>query len=190
VHVTLRLVHGVASLRRKVPYRLIKHAMAQTNRREGFRLVHFSVLANHMHLIVEADDRDTLARGIQGLEIRIAHRINRLERRRGRLFRDRYHAHALKTPREVRNAIAYVVLNARHHAHDRGVELPKNWIDPYASGDYFDGWRRWIVEPRDPIDAVIGAPVRPPTQWLLTTGWRARGLIALDEVPALRNRHA
>jgi hypothetical protein len=61
--------------------------------------------------------------------------------------------------------------------------LPKNWIDSYASSDYFDGWRGWIVEPRDPIDVMLGAPVRPATQWLLTRGWRRRGLIPIDRVP-------
>src|SRR5215813_13163548 len=116
VHVTLRLVHGVASLRRKVPFRLIKHAMAETTRRENFHLVHYSVQANHIHLIVEAHDARALSCGLRALEIRIAHRINRLEERRGRLFADRYHAHDLKTPRETRHAIRYVLLNARRHA--------------------------------------------------------------------------
>src|SRR6266478_2928744 len=61
VHVTLRVVHGVASLRRKVPYRLIKHAMAMGKARDGFRLVHYSVQSSHMHLIVEADDARVLS---------------------------------------------------------------------------------------------------------------------------------
>src|SRR5258708_16684512 len=157
VHVTLRVVHGVPSLRRKVPYRLIKHAMAMGKARDGFRLVHYSVQSNHVHLIVEADDTRVLSNAIPALEIRIAHKINRLERRKGRLFADRYHTHGLTTPKEARFALAYVLLNARHHAHDRGVTLPKNWIDPYSSSDRFDGWRI-VVTPRDPIDEIIGPP--------------------------------
>ncbi len=183
VHVTLRIVHGVPSLRRKVPYRLIKHAMAETTRRSDFRIAHYSVQRNHLHLIVEADDASALSRGVRALEIRIAHRINRLERRRGRLFADRYHARKLETPREVRAGLAYVLLNARRHARQHGVALPKNWIDPYASSDYFDGWRGRIVEPRDPVDTMLGAPVRRSTLWLLTTGWKRRGLIPVDQVP-------
>src|SRR5215468_2219928 len=180
VHVTLRLAHGVSSLRRKVPFRLIKHAMAETTRRADFHLVHYSVQANHVHLIVEAEDAHALSCGVRALEIRIAHRINRLERRRGRLFADRYHAHDLRTPREVRNAIRYVLLNARRHAHQRGIRLPKRWIDPYASTYYFDGWRGFEVTPRDPFDALMGAPVSRPKVWLLTTGWKKRGLIDVD----------
>jgi REP element-mobilizing transposase RayT len=163
---------------------LIKHAMAETTQRADFRLVHYSVQANHIHLIVEADDARALSCGVRALEIRIAHRINRLERRRGRLFVDRYHARDLKTPREVRNGIAYVVLNAKHHAHDRGVELPRRWIDPYASADYFDGWCGFTVTPRDPLDAIMGPPVSSPTVWLLTTGWKRLGLIEIDTIPA------
>jgi REP element-mobilizing transposase RayT len=182
VHVTLRIVHGVRSLRSKVAYRLIKHAMASAKAREGFRLVHFSVMSNHLHLIVEAEGARALSCAIRALEIRIAHAINRLARRRGRLFADRYHTHELKTPSEVRNGLAYVLLNARHHAHERGAKLPARWMDPYASGDYFDGWAV-VVRPRDPMDALIGPPVRPPTLWLLTEGWRRRGLLAIDELP-------
>jgi REP element-mobilizing transposase RayT len=183
VHVTLRVVHGIRSLRSKVPYRLIKHAMAAANARQGFRLVHFSVMSNHLHLIAEAEDAHVLSCAIRALEIRIAHAINRLSRRRGRLFADRYNTHALKTPREVRNGLAYVLLNARHHAHERGAKLPAGWMDPCSSGDYFDGWAAVAVRPRDPMDEVIGPPVRPPTLWLLTAGWRRKGPLAIDAVP-------
>src|SRR5262249_10741822 len=92
VHVTLRIVHGIASLRRKEPFRLIKMAMPETNqRRSAFRLVPSSVQANHLPLTVEADHPRALSNAIRALEIRIAHRINRLSGRRGRLFADRYH---------------------------------------------------------------------------------------------------
>jgi hypothetical protein len=182
VHVTLRIARGVGNLRRKAPFHLIKQAMIAGKLRDDFRLVHFSVQRNHLHLIVEAHDARALSNGIRALEIRIAHKINRLERRKGRLFSDRYHTHELTTPRETRLALAYVVQNARHHAHDRGVLLPRNWIDPYASGRWFDGWPIAIAAPPD------DAPVARPTVWLLTRGWRRLGPIAFDEMIASERR--
>ena len=43
--------------------------------------------------------------------IRIARVLNKLWRRRGRVFADRYHDRILKTPREVKNALVYVLAN-------------------------------------------------------------------------------
>jgi REP element-mobilizing transposase RayT len=178
VHVTLRIVHGISNLRRKAPFRLIKEALIAGKVRDDFRLIHYSIQANHMHLIVEANDAGSLSNAIRALEIRIAHKINRFEHRRGRLFADRFHAHALTTPREVRLGLGYVLLNARRHAHQRGVVLPRRWIDPCASGAYFEGWPIPIRRPEGE------APVASATVWLLTRGWRKRyASIPFDEVP-------
>ena len=143
----------------------------------GFRLVHFSVQGNHLHLICEATDKLALSRGMQGLSIRIARRLNRCAGRSGRVFAQRYHSRILRTPTEVRRALAYVLNNYRHHSRDR---LQSDWIDPLSSAPYFEGWRtrphRWKLPD--------GNPTMPPTTWLLGTGWRRLGLIPPDEVPA------
>jgi hypothetical protein len=66
---------------------------------------------------------------------------NRVFRRTGPVLADRAHVRVLRTPREVRHAIAYVLLNARRHAakagrlvHDRIAR-----IDPASSGRWFEG---------------------------------------------------
>ena len=73
---------------------------------------------------------------MQGLSIRMAKALNRLWQRSGKIFADRFHSRALKTPREVRNALAYVLLNTNHH----GVRYTDG-CDPCSSGASFDGWR-------------------------------------------------
>ncbi len=100
---------------------IVREIIGTAGHREDFRVVHFNVLGNHLHLMV-----------------RLARRINKHLGRTGALFRERYHARALRTPREVRNAIRYVLLNGRHHAAERGQLLAPTWIDPYSSALWFD----------------------------------------------------
>ena len=172
VHVTMRLRDGLPSLRRRAPYAVVRDALAECLKNRGFRLVVYSVQREHLHLIVEADGRDSLGRSIQGLAVRIARRLNALWKRAGSIFADRYHDVILRTPRQVRNAVRYVLLNARKH----GVPLPG--IDPYSSGRWFDGWRERI---RKGVEE--SRPVALARTWLLAVGWRRHGPISCFDVP-------
>jgi hypothetical protein len=67
------------------------------------------------------------------MEIRIARGLNRVMKRSGRVFADRYHSRILRTPSEVRNAVNYVLRNYRKHAQEWGEHLPPTWRDPYCS---------------------------------------------------------
>jgi REP-associated tyrosine transposase len=138
------------------------------------------VQADHVHLVVEADDRVALSHGASGLAIRLARTVNRLLRRRGRVWGDRYHARALATPREVRHALVYVLMNWRKHVHRaRG-------LDPCASAFWFDGWQTRAPPANqfnwNPTDEP---PVVPARTWLGTTGWRRHGLVDVRECPKL-----
>src|SRR6185369_3488108 len=104
----------IPSLRRADVFSTMRAAFALASKKH-FRLLHFSVQNDHVHLVVEADRLSALQRGIQGLTIRVAKAINRVLGRRGRVWGDRYHARALATPREVRNALVYVLANWRKH---------------------------------------------------------------------------
>jgi REP element-mobilizing transposase RayT len=189
-HVTLRVAAADARLRRYHPLQIVRGAISAA-RRPDFRVIHFHVLANHLHFVIEADGAEALSRGMQGFTVRLARGINRVLGRRGALFADRYHARALRSPREVRNALRYVLLNGHHHAAERG-ERQSWWADPYSSGAWFDGWRH----PLRPFEAwqreLLAAP-RPtaaPQTWLLTTGWRRCGPLWFDDPPgAARQRH-
>jgi REP element-mobilizing transposase RayT len=189
VHVTLRVRRGIQNLR---GFRLAKTIgealrLAATSeradkkaRRETFRVVHFSIQPNHLHLIVEAASKTALARGMQGLASGLARRVNRKLRRRGSLFGDRYHAHRLATPTEVRHAIVYVLKNYEKHREaipDRGT-APEEGIDPCSSARWFGGW----AEPAEP--QAQAPPVAAARTWLLRTGWKRSGLVARSERPA------
>ena len=183
LHVILRVVPGVASLRKEATVEIVRTVVARA--RERVRIVHFNVLGNHLHFIVEADDPAILARRMQGLLVSIARRINMHLGRRGKLFAERYHARVLRTPREVRAAIRYVLLNARHHAADRGEALSSGWVDPYSSGPWFDGWKTTMRVDQPWMRTLVrrAPPTAPPRTWLLREGWRLGGLIAFDDIP-------
>lgn len=185
VHVTLRIARGVRSLRREDVVEIVRTAIGRAHR-DDFRVVHFNVLGNHLHLLIEAGGAAALARGMHALGIRLARRINAHLARRGPLFAERYHARALRTPRDVRNVLRYVLLNGRHHAAQRGITLPPHWIDPFSSSIWFDGWRDPLRIDRPHLHALVrrGCPTAAPRTWLLRTGWRRAGPLALDDVPA------
>lgn len=158
VHVTLRVGAEVWNLRSRRSFRVIGAALLAGAERFGLRLCEFSVQGNHIHLLVEAAGQQALARGIQGLCIRLAKGLNRLMGHKGRVFADRYHAHILRTPTEVQRARSYVRDNHRHHSAQRGQPLPSGWVDPYSSASREHG----VVLPA-------------PHTWLLGNGFaRAR----------------
>ena len=138
VHVTLRAVDSAPSFRDRERFCRMREAINFAKDWNGMRIVHFAVLKNHVHLIVEAKGKTGLTAGMQGLAIRLARAING-KARRGRVFRDRYHAHVLDSPWEAHAAVQYVLLNARKHACEKGI-VPRHAIDPCSSGFWFTGW--------------------------------------------------
>ncbi len=152
----MRLQPGVGYLRAYQRAKVVEDALRAARERFGVRIVHYSIQGNHLHLIVEAEDQAALSRGMQGLAIRLAKRLNALAHRRGAIFADRYHSHPLKTPREARNAVRYVLTNHRHHTLEH---LPEGWTDPLASARFTQHVR-------------AGRSCGRPSVWLLRVGWR------------------
>ena len=183
-HVTLRLRRGFPSLRRRSFLRQLRPSLRRLREREDFRLVHYSVQRDHLHLIVEADSRGALGRGMRALGQRVAHAVNRTWKRRGPVLDGRYHLRVLGTPRQVRHALAYALLNARRHARGRGRPVSPRRLDEASSGRWFDGWSREL-----PAPPATGPPETEEAQtWLLRTGWRRHGRIDPGEVPGGKRR--
>lgn len=186
VHVTLRMRREVGSLRRQESFAVVRGACARAKERLGLRIVHFSAQDDHLHLLVEAESAAALSAGMKGLGVRLARRLNALIRRRGPALAERYHAHVLRTPREVRNALVYVLNDFRKHAAQAGYRLHARF-DPRSSAPWFDGWAEGPAVRR----AARGdPPVAPPRTWLLERGWRLHGKPSLAEVPRAGARRA
>ena len=162
VAITLKVRREVWNLRHGRSVRVLRRALAASRSRtsqradgalvQDFRVVHFSILSNHLHLITEAADRRALSRGVQALEIRLARALNGAMERKGPVFADRFHAHILRTPREVANARRYVLENLDIHRRRAGLG-PRSEPDPLTS-------------------ERMGACAMPAETWLLGSGWR------------------
>ena len=181
MHVTLRLTPSVGLLRRFKVVDELRNAFFRGCEKNGFRIVQFSIQRHHIHLICEADAAERLARGIQGFAISAARRLNRRVNRTGRVFSDRYHSEAVRSPRHMRNVLCYVLQNARRHG--ERLDARFGGVDPFSSAWYFDGWADQTWRERV-VASAHGPPVVDGTSWLLTTGWRRHGLIDVGEVPA------
>jgi REP-associated tyrosine transposase len=190
-HVTLRMRDDVPSLRLVPIVREVERTFARGCARPGFRLVHYSLQENHAHLIVEATDREVLGRGMKGIGARLARAVNRVTSHRGPVLFERYHLALLSTPKQVRNGLRYVLLNARHHvAGVRGAKAPAR-LDPASSARWFDGWNRKVLGAEDEQPPAFDQrSVASPRTWLLTVGWRRHGLIDPADVPGPSADHS
>ncbi len=160
LHVTLRTRAHVWNLRSRRCYAIFAGALRAVAGRTDFRVVHFSVQGNHLHLVVEADDARALAGGMKAVSGRVALGLNALMEKRGPVFTDRYHAHALRTLAEVRNALRYVLGNFSSHALRRGKAVPASYVDAYSSAAARcpDGEPPPVAAPRTWVLQVCGGP--------------------------------
>jgi REP element-mobilizing transposase RayT len=163
--------------------REFRRSLAEACKRGDFRVSHYSLQGDHAHLIVEARGKDALVRGMKSIGARLARALNRVARRGGPVLDGRYHSRSLRTPRAVRRALAYVLLNARRHlAKRRGAERAPGTLDRASSARWFDGWRI-AVAGRTPELGARPEVARPRT-WRLRVGWRRHGLVDPGELPA------
>jgi REP element-mobilizing transposase RayT len=182
VHVTIRLRSGIPSLRQPRFVRRFRTSLSEACIRHGFRVVHYSIQRDHVHLLIEARSNRSIACGMKSVGARIGKLANRLFQRSGQVLDGRYHLRPLRTPLEVRRALRYVLLNHRHHAARRrnsSVHDVRASPDPASSGRWFDGWRSATA----PSSAADHREVAPARTWLLQFGWRRHGLIDPADVP-------
>ena len=197
IHVVLRVEKALGRLRRRDIYHAVRGATLVVASREDFRIVHISIQGTHIHLLVEAEGKKALGRGMQAFQISAAKRMNAVvkrvdpktqesKRRRGKVFSDRYHAEVISSRRQARHALAYVLNNWRKHREDRDLSFN---VDPYSSGFTFRGWKVFA----DP-SFTWAAPatyepmvVWEPKTWLLREGWLLYGRIDFREVPSSRS---
>jgi putative transposase len=172
LQVTIRAAPGLPSLRSAQVFGALRRAIRRASV-DRFRVIHFSIQQDHGHFIVEGDEARRARGGMHGLAIRLALAVNRALGRKGQVVGDRYHVRPLKSPRQMRTSMVYVLLNFRKH-----LRAPAG-IDPRSSGPHFSGWHQGPVVTTGPAATVT------PTTWMAAIGWqRAGGPLKLEERPA------
>ena len=133
---------------------------------------------NHFHFVIEASGKKALADGMKSLGSRIGKAVNFYFGRSGPVQAGRFDSQVLSQPRQVRHALAYVLLN--HRKHDAHALAG---VDTFSSGAWFDGWVRGF----DPLVPDRVREVAVPRSWLLNVGWkRYRPLVSPLEKPGRR----
>jgi REP element-mobilizing transposase RayT len=182
IHVVLRTRKDVPRLRRGPTYRAIRRALQHVLGERAFRIVHMSIQHNHFHFLLEADDKAALSHGMRSLAITAARAINGVLGRKGRVFAYRYNAKPITSPRQMRNALSYVLNNwRRHHEDVRTAAARQARIDPYSTAIHFAGWKeaaRFAIP-----DGYEPLPSAAPQTWLLRIGWQRHGPISVYEEP-------
>jgi REP element-mobilizing transposase RayT len=194
LHIVLRVVAAVGNLRRRSLYKAMRDATITAALRERIRIVHISLQRNHVHMLVEADTKSALARGMQGFQISASRNINtalgvdKYRRRRGPVFADRYHLEVITSPTRMRHALSYVLNNWRKHREDQHG-LASTWlIDPYSTAILFPDWKEledkaWMWPMRETYEPMV---VRRARSWILREGWKLCGSISVRDVPSQR----
>ncbi len=200
--ITLRIREGIPPLRCGALIRALRESFRQACERDDFRLIHYSVQDEHLHLLVEAEDNVALGRGMMSISPRVAHVVKRVfgldvsgagsgaengaesgkgngrGKGKGTVLDGPYHSRLLTSPRQVWNALRYILLNIRKHYQQRwGVASPVQ-LDGCSSARWFDDWTLDL-----PSDRAGPREVASARCWLLRQGWRRHGPIDPAAIP-------
>ena len=181
VHTILRVNATVGRLRRGPILQALRRSISVIGAKPDFRVVHFSIQHNHVHFLVEAKTASSLSSGMQGVAVSATRAINRVMHRRGKVFEYRFHSTVIRSPRQARSCLAYVLNNWRRHREDeRSLDARLCPIDAYSSAPSFMGWNQALILDELPNwKGFIPVSGAPPETWLLREGWRRAGA-ALD----------
>ena len=162
MHMTVRRRDGLPSFRQQRIGKLLLEILDDKND-DRFHIVEFSIQSNHIHLVVEADDRKTVIRKMQGFMIAFAKRVNRILGRSGKVWADRYFARDVTSSRDMHNVLSYVFGNAKRH---RAIPDAPGVVDVYSTTWRFFGF---------PTRGTEHWPRPKPRTAMLQRWWRAHG---------------
>lgn len=174
LHLTIKICDKKWNLR----CRDVKSIFARSSERAqrfGLHIVHYSMLRDHLHLIVEAESHQALVRGMRSFGSSFAKQFRKIVGGSGAVFHGRFHLNAIKNPTQMRNTLRYVLHNFSKHT--RLIEHS----DFYSSAGYFLKWSKLMGRRRSPMlegrrgNIHLPSYLSPPRTWLAREGWeRAR----------------
>ncbi|MGZ3789003.1 MAG: hypothetical protein ACXVLQ_10790 [Bacteriovorax sp.] len=125
LHLTVKIEGKKAGIKNKNTLKVLHHAIKKA-RLLGLRILHYTLEYDHVHLLVETDNKKILGRGMQSFGICFSKGINKIKQTSGRVFKTRYHFRRLETPTECKNALNYILGNTIKHKHSSSIISPYN----------------------------------------------------------------
>lgn len=171
IMITVKLKSGLRNLRCGVIHEQLKKGFLGA-KKFGFRVVHYSLEGNHVHIFAEVDDKDALAKGMMSFGSSFGKAIRKFNGGTGPVFMGRYHVRVLKNPTQTKQALAYVLFNRAKHT---------KWhpeINEYSSNVHFKEWDKLLGKKRGPVykgyaglNRELPSYLSPPRSWLAKAGW-------------------
>lgn len=173
LHLTLKIRHSNWNLRCGEIAAQFKRS-AERAQSFGLRILHYSILKDHIHLLVEAANNSDLAAGMRSFGSSFGKALRKIFGGVGSVFAGRYHLHVLRNPTVTKRALGYVLQNWAKHS--KRLEH----LDAFSSAPYFGHWKDLFGRQLSPIleghkAAVLPHYLSPPMSWLARGGWK-RGL--------------
>ncbi len=137
----------------------------------GLHILHYAVLRDHIHLLVEARDNNGLTRGMRSFGSSFGKAFRKIVGGKGAVLAGRFHLNVITNPTQMRNTLIYVLQNFARHS-----DLIKH-IDRYSSATYFSGWKPLLRGKLGPVLASLRRPpslpdhLCKPRSWLAREGW-------------------
>lgn len=176
LHVTMRLRDDVHVTLRTSDMLAAFQNCAEKAKNHRLHVIHFSLASNHFHMIIECADNEALAKGMKSFAGSLGKAIRKVRGGQGAVFKGRYHMRVLKSPTEMRNGLAYVLLNQSKHK----KLIPYN--DRFSSASYFSDWKKLLGRNIGPLlprrhrsPRQLPGYMSIPRSWLAREGWQKAG---------------
>ena len=98
----------------------------ESRKHYGLSVLNYMVTSNHVHLLAQASNADTIPASMQLIAGRTAQAYNRRKSRRGAFWEDRYHATAVQSGEHLVRCLTYIDLNMVRAG---AVAHPTEWSD-------------------------------------------------------------
>lgn len=125
LHLTIKVKRIKAEMKNRTVLILLKRAILNA-RKQGLRIIHFSLEYDHVHLLVEAADNLVLGKGMQAFGVTLSKAINRLKKLNGEVYKHRYHFRKITSTRELKVVMNYIFSNGMKH---KTAKSPANFFN-------------------------------------------------------------
>lgn len=125
LHLTIKVKSIKANIKNKIILHMLKRAILNA-RRQGLKVIHFSLEYDHVHLLIEADNNLTLGKGMKALGVTLAKRINKFRGLKGAVYKHRYHFRRVGSSAQLKKVMNYIFSNGVKHGTSKSIICPYN----------------------------------------------------------------